>query len=378
MSISPEHQDYMRQALALARRAEGFTSPNPLVGAVVVAADAGSHGRIVGTGYHRQAGAPHAEVEALRQAAELAHGATMYVTLEPCNHHGRTPPCTEAIVQAGITTLYYAAADPNPAADGGHEALAQAGIAVHSGLCMAEAHYLNRFFFHHTGTGSPYVLAKFAATLDGKIATHTGHSHWITGADARHKGHLLRQAADAILVGVGTTLADNPRLTTRLPGAPVSHPLRVVLDSQGRTPLTAALFDPSLPGQTVVATTAAMPAGHRAALARQGVTVWEMCADKDGRVHLPALLNRLGEQGILSLLIEGGSTVLGAFFDAGLVNELWAFIAPLIIGGQTAPGAVGGSGAAALPDAWRLQDAIVEKVGQDLLVHGRVLRGANK
>jgi len=363
------HQLYMERALNLARRAEGFTSPNPMVGAVIVAAN-----RIVGEGYHRRAGGLHAEVEALQAAGEAARGATLYVSLEPCNHYGRTPPCTKAIIEASISQVYYAVADPYPPAKGGHQALAAAGIDVQQGPCTTAARHLNRFFFEYAHSGRPYVIAKFAASLDGKIATHTGHSQWITGPEARQRGHHLRQAVDAILVGAGTAVADDPRLTTRLPQKTVSHPLRVLLDGRGRVPLTARLFDPDLPGQTVVATTRAMPAAHRRQLEAQGVWVWELEATENGRVCLPHLLERLGRQQVLSLLVEGGSQVLGAFFAEGLVHEVQAFLAPLLIGGQSAPGPLGGCGAATLQDAWRLDDVRLERVGEDLLYQGRVAR----
>lgn len=363
-----EHHHFMQQALALARQAEGYTSPNPAVGAVIVKA-----GRVVGQGYHRRAGAPHAEVEALRAAGEAARGATMYVTLEPCNHHGRTPPCTQAIIEAGIAELFYAVGDPNPhIAGNGHRRLAEAGLTVHQGPCTAEAQHLNRFFFHYIRTGRPYVVAKFAASLDGKIATRTGHSQWITGPAARQKGHSLRQVIDAILIGAGTAIADDPQLTTRLPQAKIRHPLRVVLDSRGRVPLTARLFQAGLPSQTLVATTSAMPTARQHQLGQQGVGSLILPPTPAGRVDLQALLAELGQRQIISLLVEGGNQVLGAFFEAGLVNEVWAFVAPLIIGGQAAPGPVGGSGFNTLEQACRLQNLAVETVDRDLLIRGYV------
>jgi diaminohydroxyphosphoribosylaminopyrimidine deaminase / 5-amino-6-(5-phosphoribosylamino)uracil reductase len=368
-TTSPHHI-YMERALNLARQAEGFTSPNPMVGAVVVA-----DGRIVGEGYHRRAGGPHAEVEALQAAGAATRGATMYVSLEPCNHYGRTPPCTKAIIEAGISQVYYAVADPHPPARGGHQALAAAGITVRQGPCTVAARHLNRFFFHFVGSGRPYVMVKFAASLDGKIATRTGHSQWITGSEARQHGHQLRQAVDGILVGAGTVAADDPQLTTRLPQATVSHPLRILLDSRGRIPLTARLFDPDLPGQTVVATTIAMPVPQRRRLEAQGVWVWEMAATENGRVCLPHLLEQLGRQQVLSLLVEGGSQVLGAFFDAGLVQEVQAFLAPILIGGQSAPGPLSGCGAATLNDAWRLDNVCMKRLGDDLLYQGQVASG---
>ena len=363
-----QHEIFMKQALALAGQAEGRTSPNPMVGAVVV-----REGQVVGQGYHRRAGAAHAEIEALRAAGEAARGATLYVTLEPCNHYGRTPPCTEAIIKAGITQVFYAVADPNPhVAGNGQARLAAAGVAVTAGPCAAAARQLNRFFFHYITTGRPYVVAKFAMSLDGKIATRTGHSQWITGPEARTEGHTLRNRIDAILIGSGTAVADNPQLTTRLPQADVHHPLRLVLDSRGRVPLKARLFQAALPGQTLVATTPAMPPGRCEALRQQGVEIMTLPATAAGRVDLVALLERLGQRQITSLLVEGGGQILGAFFDAQQVNEVWAFIAPMIIGGQAAPGPVNGCGPATLIEACHLRQTSLETIGPDFLIRGMV------
>jgi diaminohydroxyphosphoribosylaminopyrimidine deaminase/5-amino-6-(5-phosphoribosylamino)uracil reductase len=329
----------------------------------------------VGEGYHRRAGAAHAEVEAIQAAGDAARGATLYVTLEPCNHLGRTPPCTEAIINAGVNRVFYAVADPNPrVAGGGHRRLVETGLEVTGGLCAAEARYLNRFFFHYIATNQPYVIAKFAASLDGKIATRTGHSQWISGPAAREQSHRLRHLCDAILIGAGTALADDPQLTTRLPQSKVRHPLRIVLDSRGRVPLSARLFQTDLPGQTLVATTAAMPCTCRDALRQQGVTTLKLPATPAGRVELSALLQKLGQWQITSLLVEGGGQTLGAFFDVGLVNEVWAFLAPLIIGGQAAPGPVAGHGPATLAEAFRLHQPSVETVGDDFLLRGMVER----
>lgn len=349
-----EHTQFMERALELARRAEGRTSPNPMVGAVIV-----NGGRIVGEGYHRRAGMPHAEIEALRMAGEAARGATLYVTLEPCAHYGRTPPCTEAIIAAGITEVYYAVPDPNPLVNGkGHARLAAAGIRVHRGLCEAAARELNRPFFKYVATGRPYVTAKVAMSLDGKIATSTGASRWITGEASRRQVHALRNVSDAILVGAGTVLADDPELTTRLPLDQLElphHPLRIVADSRGRVPRSARVFDPELPGRTVLATTHATPAAHCSALQERGVEVWTLPADRHGRVALPALLDAIGQRGMLTLLVEGGSEILGTCIAERLVDRLWLFIAPLIIGGCAAPGPIGGPGATTLLEATRVR-----------------------
>jgi len=356
----------MARALELAARARGRTSPNPMVGAVLV-----KDGEIVGEGFHPRAGEPHAEIFALRQAGERARGATLYINLEPCCHYGRTPPCTEALIRAGVAEVHMAMEDPNPLVHGkGRAALEAAGIRTFVGEHESEARQLNEVFIKYITTGRPFVTAKFAMSLDGKIATHTGQSRWITGEAARRRVHELRDVSDAICVGVSTILADDPRLTTRLDKPDVKHPLRVILDSRGRAPLTARVFDPALPGRTVVATTPAMPSTHRAALEAQGVEVWALPPDDRGCVDLAALLDRLGEREITSLLVEGGGTVLASFFERRLVDKVMAFVAPLIIGGKNAPTPVRGTGASCLADALRLKRVSVERVGEDVLIVG--------
>ncbi len=363
-----EHEYGMQRALELARLATGYTSPNPLVGAVVV-----RNGEIVGEGWHRQAGSPHAEVEALQQAGEAARGATLYVTLEPCNHHGRTPPCTMAIINAGIAHVVYAIADPNPhVVGGGHACLQQAGITVTAGVCASEAQALNRFFLHHACTGRPYVIAKFAMSLDGKIATRTGHSQWITGPIARERVHALRHAVDAILVGVGTVLADNPRLTTRLPIENPKHPLRIILDSRGRIPLDAHVHMIDNAAPTLIATTEAMPHTHVEALTACGVEVMRLSATSSGQVAMGDVLYACGQRNIQSILVEGGSAVLGSCFDGGHVNEVWAFLAPVLIGGCDAPTPVGGVGIAHMDEALCLSHTHIEQVGNDVLIRGYI------
>ncbi len=360
-----EDEQFMRRALALAKERAGFTSPNPMVGAVVV-----KNGRFLSQSAHHHAGADHAEAAALKAAGKAARGATMYVTLEPCNHHGRTPPCTEAIIDAGITAVHYAIADPNPVAGGGHARLAAAGITVTSGVCAAEARALNRFFFHYVETKRPFTIIKFASSLDGKIATRTGDSKWISCPESRQRGHELRQIVDGILIGAETAVVDNPRLTTRLDLEEIHHPIRIVLDGRGRVPLTAHLFQPSMPAQTIVVTTAVMPTAHRTQLEKQGVLVWVMKGDKNGRIPIPPLLDKLGQHDLMSLLVEGGGEVHASFFAAQQVQEVWAFIAPLIIGGADAPDPVSGRGPTALADAFRLNNLSVETVGTDLLLRG--------
>jgi diaminohydroxyphosphoribosylaminopyrimidine deaminase/5-amino-6-(5-phosphoribosylamino)uracil reductase len=327
----------MARAIALAARARHRTSPNPMVGAVVVDA----RGEPAGEGYHRRPGAPHAEVEALRAAGERARGGTLYVSLEPCVHQGRTPPCTEAVVAAGLRRVVVAMLDPDPRVSGrGLERLREAGIEVELGPLEARARKLNEFYVKHRSTGRPFVSVKFAASLDGKIATRTGHSRWITGPLARAHAHRLRHRHDAILVGVNTVLRDDPALTARFPGA--RQPLKIVLDSRGRTPPTARVRD----GRFLI----------------------------DGGRDLPGLLDRLGSMGIISLLVEGGATVHGSFFDAGLVDRVYAYLAPIVVGGREAPSAVGGRGPAVVTESLRLHRLRIQRLGDDLLIVGDVHR----
>ncbi|MCI5043881.1 MAG: bifunctional diaminohydroxyphosphoribosylaminopyrimidine deaminase/5-amino-6-(5-phosphoribosylamino)uracil reductase RibD [Aquisalinus sp.] len=365
-----DETQYMMRAIDLAKRAEGYTSPNPMVGCVLVKGD-----RIIGEGFHARPGTPHAEANALRVAGEQAQGATAYVTLEPCNHYGSNPPCTEGLIKAGVSEVVYAVSDPNPIAAGGDNKLTDAGIKVRSGLCTSEAADLNRFWLHHIRQRKPYVVAKFASSLDGKIATRTGDSKWVTSEAARMRGHDLRQACDAIIVGVDTIIADNPSLTARgkLPAGhrQAAHPLRVVLDSSGRIPLEAQIFRSTTPGKTLVATTATMPALKEQALRGRGVDVLRLKADIAGRPDLSALLSALHERDVLSCMIEGGGKVLGSFFDAGLVDEVWAFMAPVIIGGDAAV-PVAGIGAENLSDAFRLQNTEIEQLDGTLLMRGAV------
>lgn len=372
------HDTYMQRALELAELASGCTSPNPLVGAVVV-----RDGVVVGEGFHQSAGTPHAEIHALSAAGKLASGSTLYITLEPCAHHGRTPPCVEAILDAEVSTVVFAVHDPNPLATGGGDYLESRGIKIINGIMRDQAKSLNRFFFHQVATGKPYVVAKFAASLDGRTATSSGHSKWITGPEARLRGHQLRQAVDAIIIGANTAINDNPSLTVRLPeeslkSALVRHPQRVLLDSHGRVPLSCSLFDESLPGHTWVATTSAMSQSHELELRARDVDVLRIepegavNAETCSRVCLSALLSELNRRNMQSLMVEGGHELLGAFRDAGLINEVWAFLAPLLIGGSNALGSLGGIGADQLDQALRLKSMYTETLGNDLLVRGEI------
>ena len=359
--------EHMQRALALARRSLGVVSPNPAVGAVVVRG-----GSVVGEGRTHPPGGDHAEVGALREAGDLARGADMLVTLEPCSRHGRTPPCTDAIVAAGIGRVRVGCVDPHPAQRGaGLEVLSAAGVDASlapPGPEAEEAARLIQGYRKHLDTGRPFVTAKFAVSLDGKIATRTGSSAWITGGPARARAHALRAESDAILVGVATVLADDPRLTVRdgegIAAGP--QPLRVIADSTGRTPPGAAVASDG--GRTLVACLRMEPA-TRAEMDRLGVEVAEL-PERAGRVDLAALMDLLGGLGVTSVLSEGGGRLAGSLFDYGLVDRVAAFIAPLIVGGQEAPGPVDGRGVADIADALRLRDCVWERVGEDILVIG--------
>ncbi|HEX2326619.1 MAG TPA: bifunctional diaminohydroxyphosphoribosylaminopyrimidine deaminase/5-amino-6-(5-phosphoribosylamino)uracil reductase RibD [Chloroflexota bacterium] len=359
----------MARALELARAVKGRTSPNPAVGAVLV-----RDGVVVGEGATLPYGQPHAEPVALRAAGERARGATLYVTLEPCSHWGRTPPCAGAIVEAGVAEVHLATLDPNPEVAGrGRAWLEGAGVRTTVGDGLREARALNADFARWIVSRRPFVLAKFATSLDGRIATRSGDSRWITGPPAREEGHRLRDRADAILVGVGTVLADDPQLTTRLPVPDPQHPWRLVLDSTGRTPLTARLLGGELPGRTAICTTEQSPPAWRAAVEERGAEVLVL-PQREGKVDLEALLDELGRRRVTSLLVEGGARVHGAFFDAGLVDRVVAFVAPLLIGGREAPGPVGGQGPARLSEARPLLQREVRQVGVDTLIAGNLRR----
>ncbi|WP_449244428.1 bifunctional diaminohydroxyphosphoribosylaminopyrimidine deaminase/5-amino-6-(5-phosphoribosylamino)uracil reductase RibD [Desulfobacca acetoxidans] len=363
--LNTEDQRYMALALKLAARGVGCTSPNPMVGAVVV-----RDGYIVGRGYHRRYGGPHAEVEALRQAGSQADGATLYVTLEPCNHYGQTPPCTEAILAAGIRRVVIANSDPNPHVVGGGAAYLQSkGLLVQSGLLAKAGSRLNEAFFKAMTTGQPFVIAKAAASLDGKIATRTNDSQWITGAPARTWVHRLRHQVDAILVGVGTVMADDPQLTTRLPKGQGKDPIRLVLDSRLRLPLNAKVLTQISAAPTWMVCTPSAPSEKITAIQELGAEVIITPAIEN-RVELRTLLKILGERRIQSLLVEGGAEVQGAFFDAGLVDKFHLFLAPKFIGGRQAPGILGGLGASRLAEAQLVHDLSIRRIGEDILISG--------
>lgn len=364
----------MGRALELAERGAGLTSPNPMVGAVVVAA-----GRPVGEGFHARAGAPHAEIEALARAGEAARGATLYVTLEPCNHTGRTPPCADAVKRAGIRRVVAAMTDPNPRViGGGSGVLSSAGIEVVLGCRELDALRLNRAFVTSARESRPHVTLKWAATLDGKIADGQGTSKWITGPGARLEAHRLRSRADAVVVGIGTALADNPALDVRLNVAWPREPWRVVVDSTARLPVAARVIRGSAgtgrPDRAVIAITDAADPERLAALEARGVTVLR-CKTHDGRVDVVDLLLKLGELDAMSALVEGGGQLAGAFLEAGVVDRVVGFLAPIVLGGVTAPGTVGGPGLP-LPEGVRLEDVTIRPVEGDWVIEGDVRRAS--
>jgi diaminohydroxyphosphoribosylaminopyrimidine deaminase/5-amino-6-(5-phosphoribosylamino)uracil reductase len=359
----------MRRALELAERGRGLTSPNPMVGAVIVTAG----GDVVGEGFHARAGGPHAEVEALRAAGARARGATVYVTLEPCSHHGRTPPCASAVIEAGVGRVVAALADPNPLVSGrGFAELRAAGIDVVIGPGSTEAERQNRAFLTSMRERRPHVTLKAGMTLDGKIADRHGASRWITGELARQRAHRLRSESDAIVVGIGTVLRDDPELTVRLGQPWPREPLRVVLDTEARTPVSARLISAGRPSCALIAVGAEAPDKRVKQLAATGAAVVS-CRTRDGRVDLGALLTDLFAREVRAVLVEGGGEVHGAFLDAGLVDRVAMFAAPLLIGGRGATPVVGGAGRE-LKSAIRLGGFTVTPLGDDLLVEADVLR----
>ncbi len=363
MSDAAALSPFMSRALDLARGAPAPTSPNPTVGAVVVA-----DGGIIGEGVTEPPPGRHAEVVALNQAGERARGAALYVTLEPCSHHGRTPPCTDAVINAAISEVHFAAADPNPGSGGGHAVLVASGIRVIAGEGEAEARRINEAFFKRCETGLPFVIAKFAVSLDGRIAAASGDSRWVSGPEAREWSHRLRTRIDAIIAGSETIIIDDPLLTARPDDADdARQPLRVVVDSRGRVPPMARVFTGT--ASTFVATSDGAPPSWRASVEAQGAEVVVFPRSGD-HLDLEALLRDLAGRDVLTVLVEGGGVLLGGFFDRALVDKVHAVIAPVIIGAADAPSAVAGRGAYRMADALHLRDITVERLGEDILVTG--------
>ena len=360
--------DYMERAICLAKLALGQVSPNPAVGAIVV-----KDGVIVGQGYTQPPGSAHAEVIALQQAGGQARGGVMYVTLEPCCHYGRTPPCSQAIIAAGISEVHLAMIDPNPLVSGkGKEELEREGIKVYVGEHEEEAKEVNEAYIKYITTGIPFITVKFAMSLDGKIATKSGDSRWITGHEARRYVHYLRYTTDAIMTGVNTVLADDPQLTSRCGdkgGRTRKQPLRVIVDSKGRTPPTARVF--SEPGQVLLALGQHIQPDEEEAFEQRGAELVALPSE-DGMVDLGKLLKLLGEREITSVLVEGGGTLIGSLFDQGLVDKVVAFIAPIIIGGEGARTAVTGKGIDKVVDSIKLKRVTTRSYDQDLMLSGYV------
>ncbi len=356
--------EHMRRAIALARETLGSASPNPSVGAVIV-----KDGAVVGEGWTQPAGGPHAEIIALRQAGEAARGATVYTTLEPCCHFGRTPPCTRALIDAGIAEVHAAILDPNEQVNGaGAAELRSAGVAVTLGTCAEEAAETMEGFLHRMRTGLPFAVAKFAMSLDGKIATATRESRWVSGEAGRRRAHELRQTCDAIMAGAGTVAIDNPKLTARdAEGKPLERqPLRVVVDSTGRSPVSSRVFDG--PGSVLVATVG-VDAATEAAYRATGADVAHL-PGPDGRVDLRALMGCLADRGVNSVLVEGGGVLLASMFRDGLVSKVEAIVAPMIIGGEHARTPVEGEGFSRIGDALRLSRVSAGRLGEDVHIVG--------
>ena len=360
-----DDEKYMRQAIALALKGTGRVNPNPLVGAVVV-----KDGRIIGEGYHQQYGCPHAERNALAACTESAAEATIYVTLEPCCHHGKNPPCTEALIQAGISRVVVGSADPNPLVAGkGIAQLKAAGIQVEEGFLQAECDAINFIFFHYITTNKPYLALKYAMTADGKIACHTGASRWITGEVARHHVHQLRNKYAAIMVGTGTVLADDPELTCRIENG--NNPVRIVCDTQLRTPLSSKLVTTAKEVPTIIATCCQEESRHKL-YQEAGCQVWGVPA-KNGGVDLQALVHRLGQEKIDSVLVEGGGQLNWSLLQAGLVQRVYTYIAPKIFGGAAAKSPVGGIGVDNPQQAFQMRVVATQQLGEDFLLEQEVL-----
>lgn len=360
-------QKYMKRAIALSKLGMGYTNPNPLVGAVIV-----KDGRIIGEGYHAYYGGPHAEINAFENAGEDVRGGVLYVTLEPCSHYGKTPPCAEAIVEKGISKVVIGMKDPNPLVAGkGIDILKDNEIEVITGVLEEEITKVNEIFIHYITTGTPFCILKTAMTLDGKIAAKTGDSKWITGEASRKYVHRLRHRVAAIMVGIGTVLEDDPWLTTRLDEKSGQDPVRVIVDTYARIPPEAKVCNVCSKAKTMIAVTEKADQYRIEALRLKGAEVL-VTPVKDGKVDLAYLMKALGERGIDSILLEGGSALNYSALDKGIVNKIMAFIAPKIIGGTCAKTPVGGEGKSYVKDAFLLQDMTVRSFGRDMMIEGYV------
>nr|WP_242985315.1 bifunctional diaminohydroxyphosphoribosylaminopyrimidine deaminase/5-amino-6-(5-phosphoribosylamino)uracil reductase RibD [Vallitalea okinawensis] len=361
--------EWMKRAITIAQKGEGFVNPNPLVGAIIL-----KDKKIIGEGYHAYYGGPHAEVNAINQATENTKGATMFVTLEPCNHFGKTPPCTEAIIASGISKVVVGMLDPNELVTGkGIQRLREAGIQVEVGCLEQAIAEQNRFFLKHIQDKKPYVIMKYAASLDGKIATATGESKWITGEEARKAGHQLRQQVAGILVGVNTVIKDDPMLNVRIEKERLSHPIRIIVDSTGKTPLDSQIVQTAKEMTTIIATTDKMDKDKQKAYEAMGIEVIRL-PEVDQHVDMKVLMHEVGQRGINSILIEGGGTIHESALKADIVDEVVVLLAPKLIGGKNALTAVEGKGFARLAEVPALRDMEVKVLGQDIMIKGKVRR----
>jgi len=355
-------EKWMKRVLRLAEAGRGRTSPNPMVGAVLV-----KRGQVVGEGYHAKIGEAHAEIIALHEAGERAREAILYVNLEPCTHFGRTPPCVSKVIKAGLKRVVIGMEDPNPLVNGkGIEALRKSGVDVKVGVLGGECRKLNEAFCKYILKKQPFVVLKIAATLDGKIATRNGESKWISGEASRRYVHRLRDQVDGVLVGIGTVLRDDPLLTARMKEG--KEPYRIVLDSQLRIPEGAKVFEHS-PSEVILATTGLAPYERIERLERKGVRVL-IIDSKEGRVDLKICLNKLGEMGLMSILVEGGSQINGSFLDEGLIDKFLLFLSPKWLGDPQAPGIFGGKGVSNLKDAVGLKEVKAKRIGEDIFLEG--------
>ena len=365
-------EQYMRMALDLAVKGRGWVSPNPVVGAVIVRDD----GRVIAEGWHERYGGLHAERNALKNCMEPPTGATMYVTLEPCCHHGRQPPCTDAILESGIRRVVVGSGDPNPLVAGkGIRILREHGVEVTEGVLKDECDAVNEIFFHYIQTGTPYVVMKYAMTLDGKIAAYTGRSRWITGEEARAHVHALRGDLFGIMAGVGTVLADDPLLTCRLPGT--RNPVRIICDTNLRTPLDSKIAATAAEVPTIIATASQ----DREAICRyeeKGCRILQIPKAETGSIDLKELMRKLGSEKIDSILLEGGGTLNWSALESGIVNRVMAYISPKLFGGRDAKTPVEGQGVTAPPSAFHLKNTTVTRLGEDYLIEGTLDQGTNE
>jgi diaminohydroxyphosphoribosylaminopyrimidine deaminase/5-amino-6-(5-phosphoribosylamino)uracil reductase len=357
-----DDERWMKRVLRLAEKGRGRTSPNPMVGAILV-----KDGRIVAEGYHAKAGEPHAEIIALRKTGKEAKEATLYLNLEPCTHYGKTPPCAPVVIEAGVRRAVIGMEDPNPLVKGrGVEALKRAGLDVYVGILEKECRRLNEAFCKYILNKEPFLILKVVATLDGKIATRKGESQWISGEASRRFVHRLRDQVDGVIVGIGTVLKDDPMLTARVKGG--KDPYRIILDSRLRIPENAKVIEIS-PSRTIVATTELAPGEKVERLEKKGVRVL-ILDSKKGRVDLKSCLFKLGEMGMMSLLVEGGSQLNGSFLDEGLIDKIFLFLSPKLIGDPQALGMFDGHGVTSLKEAIPLNELKVIRIGEDLLLEG--------